>query len=152
MLAVLKPAGRAVPQAGDKPRVYLVYDQRDAGEQTNAGLISYNFRKEFQFDHYDPAQHTRRLSQSDGVLLVWGNADEDVCSKLFQEVFQTARRKETRGLCVFDPRDTKAEALAALRKTFGEELYVGEQFGRFDPSRLDPFFTPIRRRPPGEQP
>ena len=53
---------------------------------------------------------------------------------------------------MFDPRDTKAEALAALRKTFGEELYVGEQFGRFDPSRLDPFFTPIRRRPRGEQP
>src|SRR5262245_19088215 len=78
ILGLLKPDPRAVQPTDGKPRVYLVYNARDLTERKNAGLISYSFRRECHFDHPDdPAQHTARLSHSDGVLLVWGNADED---------------------------------------------------------------------------
>jgi hypothetical protein len=153
VLAVLRPTALALPPAGEKPSVYLVYNARDVAEKKNAGLISFNFRKEFHFEHPDdPALHMRRLSQSDGVLLVWGNADEDWCSREFLEMVQATRDNDARGLCLFDPREPKSAAVEEIRKTFGEAVYVGEQFGRFDPSRLETFFAPIRRRPQEDRP
>ncbi len=149
ILTLLKPDPRAVAQANGKPRIYLVYNMRDVAERKNAGLVSYNFRRDFQFEHPDdPAQHTQRLSRSDGVLLVWGNADEEWCSREFLEIVQTAPNGETRGLCVFDPKDSKQEAIKEIRKSFAD-VYIGEQFGRFDPARLEAFFTPLRRRAAG---
>lgn len=153
VLAVLKPPARSQPSTGGKPSVYLVYNARDVDERKNAGLISFTFRREFHFDHPDdPALHTRRLANSDGVLLVWGRADEDWCSREFLEIVQAARRDEVRGLCLFDPRETKDAAVAEIRRTFGDEVVVAEQFGRFEPSRLETFFAPIRRRPHEGQP
>ncbi len=112
VMALLKPAPRGVPAAEGKPSVYLVYNARDVAERKNAGLISYNFRKDFHFEHPDdPAQHTQRLTQSEAVLLVWGHAEEEWCSREFLEIVQTARRGDSRGLCVFDPKDAKVDAV-----------------------------------------
>jgi hypothetical protein len=148
VLAVLSPPARSPSVTGGKPSVYLVYNARDVAERRNAGLISFTFRREFHFDHPDdPALHTRRLTNSDGVLLVWGQADEDWCSREFLEIVQASRREEVRGLCLFDPRESKDAAVAEIRRTFGDDVIVAEQFGRFEPSRLETFFAPIRRRP-----
>ena len=70
----------------------------------NAGLISFHFRKAVHFEHPDdPAQHTARLTRSDGVLLVWGNADEEWCSREFAEIVQTSTGSRASGLCLFEP-------------------------------------------------
>ena len=152
VMALLKPAPRGAPAAEGKPSVYLVYNARDVAERKNAGLISYNFRKDFHFEHPDdPAQHTQRLTQSEAVLLVWGHAEEEWCSREFLEIVQTARQGDSRGLCVFDPRDAKVDAVEQIRRTFGEQVYIGEQFGRFDPARLETFFNPLRRRAAADQ-
>lgn len=149
VLGLLRPDPRALPETQGKPRVYLVYNARDLVEKKNAALISYHFRKEIHFEHpNDPAQHTLRLSHSDGVLLIWGNAGEDWCSREFLEIVQTARGPEAHGLCLFDPKETKTAAVQEIRKKF-RDLYIGEQFGRFDPARLAVFLTPLMRRPPG---
>ncbi len=146
VLALLRPDPRALPQTEGKPRVYLVYNARDRMEVKNAGLISFHFRRDFHFEHPDdPAQHTLRLSRSDGVLLVWGSADEDWCSREFAEMIQSSRRTGGSGLCLFDPVQPKADAVERIRQTF-QDVYVGEQFGKFDPARLSTFFTPILRR------
>ena len=122
-----------------------MYNSRDRGEVKNAGLISFHFRKEFHFDHPDdPAQHTLRLSRSDGVLLVWGNSAEDWCSREFAEMVQTSRRAGAKGLCLFDPQEPKTAAVQQIRAGF-RDLYIGEQFGKFDPARLATFFTPLLR-------
>ena len=84
------------------------------------------------------------------MLLVWGHADEDWCSREFLEIVQTARRGDSRGLCVFDPKEAKVAAVEQIRQNFGEAVYIGEQFGRFDPARLEAFFTPLRRRAAGD--
>jgi hypothetical protein len=154
VLGLLRPDARAQPPSDGKPRVYLVYNARDFTERKNAGLISYSFRRDFHFDHPDdPAQHSQRLTGSDAVLLIWGNADQEWCEREFLEIVQTARDGDARGLCVFDPKETKLEALEDIRRSFGdrEGLYVGEQFGKFDPARLDAFFTTLRRRTPPVQ-
>jgi len=151
ILSLLKPDQRTSAPLDGKPRVYLVYNARDVAERKNAGLISFSFRREFHFDHSDdPAQHTQRLSHSDGVLLVWGHADEDWCSREFLEIVQTAHG-DARGLCLFEPKEEKTEALGEIRRVCGD-MYISEQFGKFDPARLDPFFTPLRRRAHGPQP
>jgi len=82
------------------------------------------------------------------VLLVWGNADEDWCSREFAQMIQSARRTEGSGLCLFDPVQPKAEAVERIRQSF-QHVYIGEQFGKFDPARLSTFFTPILRRSDG---
>ncbi len=146
VLALLGPDTRALPEAQGKPRVYLVYNARDRAEVKNAGLISYHFRKDVHFEHPDdPAQHTARLTRSDGVLLVWGNAGEEWCSREFAEMVQTSRRAAVHGLCLFDPAEVKTDAVRALREGF-RDVFAGEQFGRFDPAGLVPFFTPLLRR------
>jgi hypothetical protein len=146
VLSLLRPDSRALPETQGKPQVYLVYNSRDRTEVKNAGLISFHFRKEFHFEHPDdPAQHTVRLSRSDGVLLVWGSAGEDWCSREFAEMIQASRRAEGKGLCLFDPAETKTAAVQTIRDAF-HDLYVGEQFGKFDPARLQTFFSPLLRR------
>jgi hypothetical protein len=146
VLGLLRPQTLALPDAQGKPRIYLVYNARDRAEIRNAGLISFHYRKDFHFDHPDdPAQHALRLSHSDGVLLVWGNADEDWCSREFAEMVQISKGRGARGLCLFDPPDKKTAAVEQIRKGFGD-LYIGDQFGRFDPARLSTFFTPVLRR------
>ena len=147
VLGLLRPNPRALPQTDGKPSVYLVYNTRDQAEVKNAGLISYHFRKDVHFEHPDdPAQHTLRLSRSDGVLLVWGSADEDWCSREFAEMIQSGRRADGRGLCLFDPVQPKVEAVGRIRESF-HDVYIGEQPGKFDPARLSTFFTPILRAP-----
>jgi hypothetical protein len=149
VLALLKPDSRALPETQGKPRVYLVYNARDRNEVKNAGLISFHFRKEIHFEHPDdPAQHTLRLSRSDGVLLVWGAAGEDWCSREFAEIVQASGEAAEKGMCLFDPPETKTDAVKTIRDAF-RELYVGEQFGRFDPARLETFFAPLLRRSGG---
>jgi hypothetical protein len=149
VLGLLRPDPRALSSTEGKPRVYLVYNSRDRAEVKNAGLISFHFRKDFHFEHPDnPAQHTLRLSHSDGVLLVWGNSDENWCSREFAEMVQSSRRTGACGLCLFDPKETKTAALQEIRRGFGD-LYIGEQFGKFDPTRLTTFFTSIARRSHG---
>jgi len=146
VLALLRPDQRALPEAQGKPRVYLVYNARDRADVKNAGLIMHHFRKEVHFDYPDdPAQHTVRLTRSDGVLLIWGSAEEEWCSREFSEMVQTSRRAGTQGLCVFDPQEAKRATVRAIRDGF-RDVFVGEQYGRFDPAHLLPFFTPIVRR------
>jgi hypothetical protein len=146
VLSLLRPDPRPFPSAEGKPRIYLIYNSRDATEKGNAGLILFHYRKEFHFDlPDDPGQHTARLTRSDGVLLVWGNADESWCSREFAEMVQASQRTNAKGLCLFDPKETKTAALDQIRERFGD-LYIAEQFGKFDPARLETFFSPIRRR------
>ena len=38
------------------------------------------------------------------------------------------------------------QAIAEIRKSFGDHLYIGEQFGPFNAAVLAPFFTPLLRR------
>ena len=72
------------------------------------------FDKEFHFDHPDDiSQHTARLIGSAGVLLLWGNAEVDWCAQQFEAVARNARAK---GLCVFDPKETKSTVLEQIRK------------------------------------
>jgi hypothetical protein len=148
VLALLRPDPLASTAPPDKPRVYLIYNSRDRAEAGNAGLIAFHYRKEFHFDHPDdPGQHTLRLAGSDGVLLIWGSADEDWCAREFEALIQAPRRADAKGLCLFDPKETKAAVLAQIRASEHlRDLYVAEQFGRFEPARMETFFNPIRRR------
>lgn len=149
VLGLLRPGAQARTPSDGKPRVYLVYNARDLNERKNAGLISYSFRREFHFDHPDdPAQHSKRLTGSDGVLLIWGNADQEWCEREFLEIVQTARDRDARGLCVFDPKETKLQALDEIRRSFGEQgrFFISEEYGKFDPARLESFFSALRRR------
>jgi hypothetical protein len=145
VLALLRPARHQAPGANGKPSVYLVYNARDRGEFRNAAQISYSFRKEVQFTHPDdPAQHTLRLAHSDGVLLVWGNATEDWCSREFEEMMQVSQGTRARGLCLFDPADTKGDAVTQIREIV-PDLHIAEQFGDFNPARLTGFFDSLLR-------
>jgi hypothetical protein len=60
-------------------------------------------------------------------------------------MIQTSGRSRARGLCLFDPVESKTAAVQQLRTGFGD-LYIGEEFGRFDPARLTTFFNPLLRR------
>jgi len=147
VLSLLRPDALALPPTEGKPRVYLVYNSQD---KKNAGLITFHYRKDVHFETPDdPSQHTLRLSRSDGVLLVWGSSDEQWCSREFEQV---ARTSGHRGLCLFDPVHTKTAAVEVIRSGC-KDLYIGEEYGRFDPGRLEAFFTPLlRRRSAGTQP
>jgi TIR domain len=140
--SMLNPDPHALREIGGKRRVYLIYKSADRAEKMNAGRIATSFDEEFHFDHPDdPAQHTSRLIQSAGVLLLWGNADQDWCSHEFEAVARSARVK---GLCVFDPKETKSIALEQIREK-ASNIYIAEQFGKFERSRLEQFFDLIRR-------
>ena len=140
--SLLNPDPRAIAGAGGKRRVYLIYKSANRGERMNAGRIATSFEKEFRFDHPDdPAQHTALLTGSDGVLLLWGNAEEEWCAHEFEAVARSARAK---GLCVFDPKETKGAVLQQIREK-ASDVYITEQFGSFEQSRLEQFFNLIRR-------
>jgi hypothetical protein len=140
--SLLNPDPRALPEIAGKRRVYLIYKSADRAEKMNAGRIATSFDEEFHFDHPDdPARHTARLIQSAGVLLLWGNADQDWCAHEFEAVARSARVK---GLCVFDPKESKNEVLEQIREK-ASSVYIAEQFGKFERSRLEQFFDLIRR-------
>ena len=140
--SLLNPAPRDTAEIGGKRRVYLIYKSGDRGERLNAGRIATSFDEEFHFDHPDdPAQHTARLTGSAGVLLLWGNAEEDWCAHEFEAVLRNARAK---GLCIFDPKETKSTVLDQIRQK-ASDVFIAEEFGKFERSRLQQFFDLIRR-------
>jgi hypothetical protein len=68
---------------------------------------------------------------------------------------QTSRRARARGLCLFDPNEAiagdhtieKASVAQRIRETETlSDIYIAEQFGKFEPARLETFFDPIRRQ------
>jgi hypothetical protein len=145
MRALLKPERVSLPEASGKPRVYLVYNARDQVDARSAGQIKRHYRQEFHFDYPDdPALHSRRLAASHGILLVWGRANEEWCAQEFKDILQVPRQSVSRGLCLFDPEEDKRATIDAIRARFAD-ISITEQFGTFDPSRLEPFFSPIRR-------
>jgi hypothetical protein len=145
VFAILKPGAKISPAAGGKPRVYLIYDSSQNGEANNAGSIVFHYGTEFQFDDSnDPRQHSVGLTQSDGVLLVWGNAAEDWCATEFEQMVRLSYQPKSRGLCLFDPKGAKTTFAEQIRKEYSA-VYVAEQFGAFDASHLEPFFAPLRR-------
>jgi hypothetical protein len=145
VLTLLGPKTIGIHDRPGKPRIFLVYNSRDHGERVNAGQIDYHYQGEFHFDHPDdPTQHTARLASSDGVLLVWGNSDEAWCAMEFESMLQVSRRALARGLCLFDPAHPK-KGIAEQIRNQTSEIHILEQFGNFDPSRMESFFNPIRR-------
>ena len=145
VLALLRPATLATQSASEKPRVYLVYNLREREDKVNAGQIIFHFKNEFHFDlPDDPAQHTARLAGSDGVLLVWGNTQEEWCALEFESMIQVSRRARAKGLCLFDPQEKKVPTMDLIRKG-ATDVHVVEEFGKFEPARLEAFFNPIRR-------
>jgi hypothetical protein len=150
VFALLKPGTKISPAAGSKPRVYLIYDSRQNSERDNAGRIAFHYRNEFHFDDSnDPRQHSVGLTQSDGVLLVWGDAGEEWCAAEFEQMVRLSYQPKSRGLCLFDPKDAKTAFAEQIRKDYSA-IYVAEQFGPFDPARLEPFFNPLRRNEAGK--
>jgi hypothetical protein len=146
VLAILNPRAKMPPPVEGKPRVYLVYDSAKTSEKNNAGKIVFQYKDDFHFDLSDnPRQHSLCLTQSDGVLLVWGEAKEDWCAAEFEQMVRLASKAKARGLCLFDPKESKA----ALADQIGADhsVSVATQFGAFDRARLEPFFAPIRRLP-----
>jgi hypothetical protein len=146
VFAFLKP-GAKIPAAGGKPRVYLIYDSRRNTEITHAGKIAYHYKDDFSFEHSDnPRQHSSCLTQSEGVLLVWGDAGEEWCAGEFEQMVRLSHSSRSRGLCLFDPKESKSLLADQIRNQFqSPPIYIAEQFGPFDPALLEPFFNPLRR-------
>jgi hypothetical protein len=143
--SLLNPDPRAMPDLGGKRRVYLIYKSGDRAEKMNAGRIAIEFDPEFHFDHPDdPAKHTARLTGSDGVLLLWGSAEEKWASGEFAAIVNSARNVRARGLCVFDPKEAKSAILEEIREK-ARDVHIAEEFGNFDPGRLHGFFNSLRR-------
>jgi hypothetical protein len=148
VFAILNPQAKLPPSMGAKPRVYLIYDSRQNSEADNAGRIAFQYRDEFHFDHSDnPRQHNICLTQSDGVLLVWGEAAEDWCATEFEQMVRLSNQPKARGLCLFDPKQAKLAYADQIRSQYST-IHVAEQFGPFDKRRLEPFFAPLRRPEP----
>ena len=147
VLAFLRPNPLMIPAPSKKPRVYLVYSSRVREDKGHAGQIIYHYRNEFHFDlSDDPTQHTTLLMGSDGVLLVWGRSDEDWCAPQFESMIRVSQRARSRGLCLFDPEETKT-AVANLLSASLAKVQVVKEFGKFDPSRLQSFFNSINPGP-----
>jgi hypothetical protein len=153
VLALLRPASVVIPAVQGKPSVYLIYNWRDPAEKGNASDIAFHYRSEFQFAHpNDPGRHKLLLTGSDGVLLMWGNEDEGWCSREFEEMLRTAGKAHAKGLCLLDPKEKKIGVLDQIRAQNLSDVYIAEQFGKFDLARMEPFFNPIRRRSVAGQP
>lgn len=145
LFARLNPRAKLPPPAESKPRVYLIYDDRRKSEKDNAGQIVFHYHDEFHFEYSDnPRQHSNYLTQSDGVLLVWGEAGEEWCAEKFEQMVRLASQPRARGLCLFDPQESKLVLAEQVRMTLSA-IHVTEQFGQFDPARLEPFFAPLRK-------
>jgi hypothetical protein len=150
VLALLNPQAK-IPPSGErgKPRIYLIYDSDRKSEIDHAGKIAYHYRDDFHFEHSgNPRRHSSWLTQSEGVLLVWGDAAEDWCATEFEQMVRLSHIPRSRGLCLFDPKDSKTLLADRIRSNFPDPpIHIAEQFGGFDPTRLEPFFTPLRRAP-----
>lgn len=146
-LALLCPQTK-IPSSGEggKPRIYLIYDSDRNSEIDHAGKIAYHYKDDFQFEHSDnPRQHSSRLTQSEGVLLVWGEAGEEWCAAEFEQMVRLSRIPQSRGLCLFDPKQSKTLLADQIRSNFPDPpIYIAQQFGTFDPARMEPFFNPLR--------
>lgn len=146
VFARLNPRDNIAP-AGGKPRVYLIYDPSQNSDKNHAGKIAYHYQDEFHFEYSDtPRQDNARLTQSEGVLLVWGSSAEEWCAPEFDRMLRLANQARSRALCLFDPKESKIALANQIREKF--PICVAEQFGPFDPARLEPFFNPIRRAGP----
>ena len=147
VFALLKPGAKIPSAEAGKPRVYLIYDSRQNSELNHAGKIAFHYKDEFHFEHSDnPRHHSACLTQSEGVLLVWGDAGEEWCAAEFEQMVRLAARQRSRGLCLFEPQATKSLLAQQIRTSYSNPpIYVAEQFGPFDPARLEPFFDPLRR-------
>jgi hypothetical protein len=144
VLARLNPQDNIAQANEGKPRVYLIYDPRQNSEKNHAGKIAFHYQDEFHFEYSDtPQQDNVRLTQSEGVLLVWGGAEEEWCAQEFERMVRLANQSRSRGLCLFDPKESKIALARQIREQ--SAIVVSEQFGPFDPARLEPFFRPIRR-------
>jgi hypothetical protein len=145
VFAILNPQAKIPANAAGKPRIYLIYDSAQKSESANAGQIVLNYQDEFHFEPSDnPRQHTGYLTQSDGVLLVWGEAAEDWCATEFEQIVRLSNQPKSRGLCLFDPKQSKLAYADQIRSQYSA-IHVAEQFGAFEKRRLEPFFAPIRR-------
>jgi hypothetical protein len=82
-LEILEPQGKPIAPLS-KPSVYLVYNRNSEIENTNARRIRYYFEDEFDFTLADdPSLHAERMTTSDGILIVWGQAGQDWCVRQF---------------------------------------------------------------------
>ncbi len=144
VFAILSPRAKMPAPLDGKPRVYLIYDSARNTEKNNAGKIVFHYKDDFQFDlSENPRQHTLLLTQSDAVLLIWGDAAEDWCASEFEQMIRLSTQPKSRGLCLFDPAASKAILAQQIRQ--GQSVFVSEQFGPFNTARLEPFFAPIRK-------
>lgn len=149
VLALLKPDPIAAARTG-KPRVYVIYDIRSATEESRAGRIGRFFRREFQFDYAtNRALHTRRLSSSDLVLLLWGTDDEKWCADEFLEIELAAGKNVLKTICVFGA-EKKKNVIDRLQSDRGlANVRIAALGDEFDQEAIAPVFEPIRRNGPG---
>jgi len=78
------------------------------------------------------------------VLLVWGEAGEKWCGDEFENMVRQSKQARSRGLCLFDPKESKL-AIAQQIRTEYSAIHVAEQYGEFNPALLEPFFKPLRK-------
>jgi len=148
VLALLRRASGEVQPAPGKPSVYLIYNRRDPAENDHAGEIARHYGDEFRFadSSNDCGRHKQLLTDSIGVLLMWGKQDENWFARQFGEMMRLAHKGHAKCLCVLDPRENKIGILSEIRAQNLRDLYIVEQFGQFDLARMEPFFDAIRRR------
>jgi hypothetical protein len=140
ILEILHPAALAPASRRGKPFVYLVYDAAANADAAHAGGIARAYRRDFQFE-YSPKNsdaHEQKLTDSDGVLLVWGSADESWYAREFERMYRLSRNG-AKGVCAFDPREQKLTLIEQVRQNFSN-VAMADEFGPFDSARLDPFF------------
>ena len=131
---------RAAGNAGKAARLSGVRLARDRNEVKNAGLISFHFRKEIHFEHPDdPAQHTLRLSRSDGVLLVWGPLERTGVHASSPKSCRPSGEAAEKGMCLFDPPETRPTRSRPFAMP-SVSCTSANNSGRFDPARLQAFF------------
>jgi len=139
IIQLLKPASRVVFSPGEKRHVSLIYDVQKPEEVDRADNIFFSWNSEFDFDLPSAGQPSRP-TRSDGVLLIWGKAEEAWASDQFERLDGVPGRK---GLCVFDPE--KSSTVREIRARVGDRWHISEHYGAFAPAQLDPFFSPLRR-------
>lgn len=139
VMDLLKPEAGVVSAPSAKRRVALICDGQRREELANASDIRYRWGSEFDFTL--PSEDLLpRTAGSDAVLLVWGRAEESWCSDQFERLSASAAAK---GLCVFDPE--KHGAVQQIRESLvGAQWHISEHYGRLEPTRLEPFFEPLR--------
>lgn len=145
VLGILHPAALSPAETG-KPSIYLVYDPAANTDAIHAGSVARAYRRDFTFDYSAKCSdcHEQKLSDSDGVLLVWGSADENWYAREFERMYRLAR-SGAKGVCAFDPAEQKAPLIEQLRQKFSN-VAIADEFGQFDSARLAPFFRSFAAR------